>query len=291
MKTCPHCGGLIRPSVIKCVHCGMTCVEDNEAAGSDAGVRGSDGAPVPVVGASGLGRSDGAAYATRTIRTSADTPGHALTADPWGAPSVRAEERVRRSMRAIPSTTSAGSARVRHIDPALVLGGVLAIAGAAASASSIALPWVLGRLTVIGQRGTTRVVTELSFEASDSVAHAIVLGVAVGAGLLGLLWFWYGLDRGAHLPGFAHPGLGVLASAAAWATVGASRLGAFFWEDAFVARARDAGLTKDAMRAVLEDTDARILAFQQQAGMTRLMLSAGLVLAAAVVAWCSQRDR
>ena len=95
----------------------------------------------------------------------------------------------------------------------------------------------------------------------------------------------------AHLPAFAHPAFGLLASAAAWAVVGASRLGAFLWEGAFVARARDAGLTKSAMRAVLEDTDARILAFERQAGVTRLMLAAGIVLAGAVAAWWSQRDR
>ncbi len=278
MKACPHCGGLIRPSVIKCVHCGMSLVEDGEAGGR---------------GPTAAGRAPGGPDPGATVvasRTAGAGVAGAAPADPWVTPSARAEERVRRAMRAVGPPVPVASPRVRRIDAALLLAGLLAVAGAVAAASALSLPWVVGRLSAVGQHGTTREVAELTLHASDSVAHAIVLGAAVGVGTLGLLWFWYGLDRGVHLPVFAHPSLGVLGSVASLATVGASRLGPFLWQEAFVARARDAGLTKAAMRALLEDVDARTLAFEQQAGMTRLTAAAALILVAAVLGWWSQRD-
>ncbi len=244
---------------------------------------------------------DAAAAAAPLARPSGHTPAgstaslpsvfdHAKsrTSDPSAIPSLRADDHA-----PVPMMADTGSppapVRSRRLDGMLIVAAVLAIASAVAASSALSLPWVMGRASVVGQRSNARLVAVVTFRASDSLAGPLTIGVAVLIALVGLLWFWYGMDRGTHLPVVAHPGLALLAGGVALATLVASKLGPSLWHDAFLGNARDAGLTKEAMRTVLEGPPGPQLEFEPLGGMVRLTAAAVLAMLAGLAAWWSQR--
>ncbi len=252
--------------MIRCVHCGTSLREGPDitpavpsAIGSPAdaldGARAVDARPAPVP----------------------------PPADPWAIPAFQGSRR--------PATEHTRAKRaVRHLDLALSVAGIAAVGAAIVAYSSLSMPWVDGQIVTMGDRGA-RVVADLVFQGSDVMRGRVVLGVAAVLLVLGALWFWYSLDLGATLPAFAHPLIALLAAATAGAVLGFSRLGSLFWGDAFVARAREAGLSKDAMRELLDARPAPLVEVEQLGGSYRFGVAAALALAAAGLAWWSQRRR
>jgi hypothetical protein len=177
------------------------------------------------------------------------------------------------------------------VDLALLAAGALALASAAVALTSLSLPWVTATLAAKGPKDELRQIAELPFFADDAIVRNAALGLAIVLGALGLLWFWYGLDRGVQLPLLAHPGIAILAGILGWALVGVTRLGAVVWQTGFLVHARDAGLTKEAMRALLDDRQRRVVTFAAEAGTTRFAIAASIALLAGVLAWWSQRER
>ena len=285
MKACPHCGGEIRPSVIRCVHCGMSLAGEAQPAAA-AAVQGRELASPATIGAP-------AAPAPAPVQTPAARPAtsHAPAADPWVTPSVRADGH---SPLPMPQTTPSpplGSTSTRRPDHALLVAGVLAIAAAVAAYTALSLSWVTGRVSSIGTRGGVHPVADLTFRASDSFGGMIALAIAVVMTLLGLLWFWYGLDRAMRLPVFVHPAAAVVAGLVGGATIGASKLGSVFWEGAFVAHAREAGLTRESMQALLDDRTKTLVEIEQLSGSQRFGVAAGLAVVAGLAALWSQQRR
>jgi hypothetical protein len=93
------------------------------------------------------------------------------------------------------------------------------------------------------------------------------------------------------VPSFAHPAIAVIVGLAGWAAVGASMVGSFFWEHAFVERATEAGLAPEAVRAILDDRARQLVELERLAGLRRFGVAAtAAVLAGAVAIW-SQRPR
>ncbi len=254
--------------MIKCVHCGSR-LEEPQPAAAHAG--GPGGAP------SGAGVPAG---------SPAPSP------DPWVVPAARTEPRTPAGTTLPPATATALRGRPpRRADPPLLAAGALAMVAAAVAWTSLSLPWVTATLSVTQPRQRVREVAELPFLAQDAIARNLVIGVAVVIGLLGLVWFWYGLDRGVELPALARPAVGALAGIVGWGTVGLARLGTFVWEAGFVAHAREAGITREAMREILADRASRAVHVVAEAGTTRFAVAASLALLAAFLAWWSQRDR
>ncbi|GBC87838.1 hypothetical protein HRbin12_01856 [bacterium HR12] len=212
--------------------------------------------------------------------------------DPWVTPAARSEPRPAAGTTLPPAVAPTLRAKPpRRIDLPLLAAGAFAAIAAAVAATSLSLPWVTGTLSVSGSHGRVRDVAEIPFFADDAIARNLVIGVAVVVGVLGLLWFWYGLDRGVQLPALAHPGIAMLAGIVGWGTVLLAKLGGFVWETGFVAHAREAGLTKEAMRELLADRASRTMRFAAEAGTTRFAVAASLAFAAGALAWWSQRDR
>jgi len=321
VKTCPHCGGQLRPSVIKCVHCGSRLDEQPTgqptgtplgvpagvpagspsgagAAGAPAaGGSSASGAPAPSAAAAGAPARPGSDR-TPAPPPSVFDPPKPPSPDPWVTPSERLERPVQPPL--APVVVAAGTApaaaaprarTARRVDLGLLAAGALALASAAVALTSLSLPWVTGTLAAKGPRDKIRQVAELPFFADDAIVRNVVLGLAVAAAVLGLLWFWYGLDRGVQLPLLAHPGVALLAGICGWALVGVTRLGAVVWETGFLAHAREAGLTKAAMQTLLDDRNRRVLTFATEAGTTRFAIAASLALLAGLLAWWSQRER
>lgn len=178
----------------------------------------------------------------------------------------------------------------RHVDGWLMGAAVLAVATAVLAVSALSLAWMDGRLSVVGIR-RTRVVADLTLRAVDSYGGSIAIVIAATMSVLGLLWFWYGTDRANHLPAFAHPAIAVIVGLAGWAAIGASTVGSFFWEQAFVEHAQEAGLTPEAMQAILDDGTHRLVELERLAGFQRFGIAATAAVLAGFVALWSQRPR
>lgn len=286
--------------MIKCVHCGSR-LEEQPAGAPAAGV--SDGVPATPSGA----------HATRPSAPdrppapppSVFDPPKPPSPDPWVTPAERHGRTPPPALTPVVVAPGAGAARApvstaapgararapRRVDLGLLAAGALALASAAVALTSLSLPWITGTLATRGPRDTLRQVAELPFFADDALVRHGVLGLAVVVGALGLLWFWYGLDRGVQLPPLAHPGLGLLAGVLGWGLVAVARLGALVWETGFLAHARDAGLTREAMRTLLEDRNRRVLTFAAEVGITRFAIAASIALVAGLLAWWTQRER
>lgn len=176
------------------------------------------------------------------------------------------------------------------MDGRLMGAAVLAVATAVIAVSSLSLPWIDGRLSVVGTR-RSRTVAELTFRASDSFGGTIAIVIAATMSILGLLWFWWGTDRTSHLPAFAHPAIAVIVGLAGWVAIGASTIGSFVWEPAFVDHAQEAGLTPESMQAVLDDRARRLIELGRLAGFHRIAVAATAAVLAGLVAIWSQRPR
>lgn len=261
--------------MIRCVHCGASLVTEPAAvtAGAPAEPAVLDAPPQGPVAA-----------------PQADAPGPP-TRDPWVTPSTRSGDRdpvqIPPPSRAPDAPRPAGW----RADGVLILGAVIAVAGAVAAYSSLALPWVQARLTTIGDRLEPETVADLTFRSSDAFAGTVVIGVAAALLTLGLQWFWYGLDRGARLPAHAHPLLALLAAAAGVVVLVLGRLGHLVWDVAFVTHAREAGMTKGAMRELLAARPAPDISIELRGGVYRFAVAVTLALIAGIVAWWSQGRR
>lgn len=270
--------------MIRCVHCGTALEPETQPATAIAGARRGPAtvqrparmpgqAPAPV------------ADPVRAPETG-DVDGRPAS-DAWATqPSGDGDRRSATAAEVVP----VASASARHVDGWLMGAAVLAIATGVIAVSSLSLPWIDGRLSVVGTR-RTRTVVELTFRASDSYGGTIAIAIAGSLSVLGLLWFWYGTDRTNHVPALAHPAIAVIVGLAGWAAIGASMVGSFFWEHAFVEHAEQAGLTSEAMQAILDDRARQLVELERLAGFRRFGVAAtGAVLAGVVAIW-SQRPR
>lgn len=285
MKACPHCGGQIRPSVIRCVHCGTSLVEEAEGSSGDT-------VATDLTASTGGRRPVAAPAQNRTVATAPKE-----TARPAGTSTQRPTDvwatplRVR-APRLPPAESGKGATSrtsIRQIDLPLMAGGTLAALAGALAYSSLAIPWVHARLW--DASAETDVVADMTFRGSDSIAGPAGVGIAIGLGLLGLVWFWYGLDRGAGLPAIAHPASALALALLATVLVLFAGIGYFFWNDAFVAFAQEAGMTKRAMRDLLETRPAPSIAIERLSGLLRFAAAAGLASLAGTLVWWIQRRR
>ncbi len=290
MRSCPHCGGEIRASVIKCVHCGMSLLELAQPDAAPARPGGStprtpstsDTPPRPPGFMPGR--------PTASLPSVFEEPTSRVNGDPWVTPSLRADGHAPQPKPVEPEPKT-GLRTTRRPDVRLMVAGGLALASAVAAYTTMALPWVSGRVVVSGQRSNTRLVADMTFRASASLAGPFAIGVAILTAVAGILWFWYGMDRWAHLPVFASPGLGMLAGVVGLGVLVTSKVAPSLWNGGFIANAHDAGLTRDAMRALLDHVPAPIVELTPQTGMIRFAAATGLAMLAAGVAWWSQRRR
>lgn len=279
MRTCPHCGGQIRPSVIRCVHCGTSLDAGEATTPLDAGIGTADrtgGHPAP-----------GSALAS--ARTAEAPPTPRSVPDPWVTPPPRSDAQASLALTMRSGAGHAVPTKRWRADAALTGAAVLAAAAAVTAYSSLPLPWVRAELAT--RSDAPGVVADMTFRGSDAFAATVGSAIAVALLVLGLVWFWYALDRGMSLPVLGHPLLALLAVAVGVAVLAFSRLGYFFWDDAFVAHAREAGMTKAAMRDLLGSAPTPTIAVEPLGGVYRFGTALLLALGAGLVAWWSQRQR
>lgn len=176
------------------------------------------------------------------------------------------------------------------MDGRLLWAAVLAVATAVIAVSALSLPWVHATVTIAGER-RSRTIADLTLRAFDSYGGTLAIVVAAAMALLGLLWFWYGMDVTNRLPPFAHPMIAIVVGVAGWAAIGASMLGSFFWERGLVASAPETGVSSATMQAVLDDVSRRVVEIERLAGCQRFGVAATAAVVAGVVGLWSQRPR
>jgi hypothetical protein len=219
-----------------------------------------------------------------------DEPKARINGDPWVTPSLRADDHAPLPMPA-ESDPKGDVRKTRQPDVRLMVAGGVAMASAIVASTTMSLPWLSGRVVVTGQRSNARLVADMTFRVSASIAGPFAVGVAILTAILGILWFWYGMDRWAHLPIVASPGLATLAGVVGLGLLVVSKVVPSLWHDAFIANAHDAGLTKEAMRSLLDHAPAPTVELAPQTGMIRFAVAAGLAMLAAGIAWWSQWRR
>ena len=282
MKVCPHCGGQLRSSVIRCTHCGTSLIDES--------TEGGDGitAPDPTGGRRPVAARPAVPIATTKAQTDTEAPPRASdvrTPEPWAVPGVRAP----RPPAPEPPAAHASADGTPRPNRPLMMSGVLAAAAGALAYSSLSIPWVHARISDAGAGASF--VAELTLRGSDSIAGQAGLILAIALGLLGLLWFWYGLDQNAHLPAIAHPAWVLVVGLLALGVLTFAAIGTSAWRDAFVTYADDAGLDERAMQELLAARSSAVIVVERVGGVLRFGAAASLALLAGALAWWAERRR
>lgn len=286
MKACPHCGGEIRPSVIKCVHCGLMVKEP-----AQAGV-GAATAPAAFAG------PDTAPDETPTPAPGPPPQPRRPVEDLWVTPSTRQDGAASPSAPpppAIlhgPARPPAVRVRAPGVDLPLMASALLLLVSATVAYLSLSMRWAqIGVLTEVQGSPIPRKVVDLGLTARDSLAWRIGLGLAVAFVAWGVVWFWCALDRGSTLPRLAHPKLAILAAGAGLALALLARFRTSFWNQGLIEHAHRAGLTRVRMHDLLAQRPAPTIEVEVLEGLFRFGLVMALVLGASLVAWWAVRRR
>jgi hypothetical protein len=308
MKACPYCEAELRDSVIRCTRCGRS-------------LRGDDAEPVPAASTSSAAagappiREPGAPWATgktepwtrpepeawtamqHEARTATERDSE-TTAEADDQPVTRRErttpdERTPHSLydsddrRALPTERRAAA----RPDVVLLLSAIVAIVAAFLAWQAVAEPWVRLVITDTSDRLDPVLVGRMSVPAKDALVGNIGQALAAVLGVLGVMWFVFGFDRGWTMPWFANPVIGIGAAVAGLGAVVLSSTVWFVWEDAAVASSRSVGLAREKLQEILNLQPAPLVEISRLPGLVRFgtMMVIGLVVASA--AWWASRRR
>ena len=279
MKACPHCSGEIRDSVIKCTHCGRSL----------AGTEGpaSSAVPAPRIGAAPA-RATTSAPSTR-VATPVAAPARPPIAHPpppvrW-SPTVSALSEVS-SHRAMPEVE-----RQWGPDMWMLWAGIAAAAAGILAFLALKEPWAHLTITAAATDATEAVVTNVTVKASSAFVGKAASVIAIVLAAYGVLWFFYGFQRGWSIPGILSPAIAILVTLAGLGMTFLASMVWFVWEDSMVLRAKTAGLTVNEMRALLDRQPVPIVEIERLPGMVSFGGMMALGLFAACLAWWAYRRR
>jgi hypothetical protein len=284
VKTCPHCHGEIRDSVIRCTHCGRNLREED------------DSREAVKTGTSGT-LSSRPAHLSQTAAERADQPSSPGAARPHTAPKpdvwaeIPATPPVPRladvsAYRALPATR-----RSWGPDMWMLWAGMAAIAAGVLAYLAVKQPWV--HLTVTQP--------ETEFDKAEIVqltlrGHAAFVGVAgqtlaIALAVFGLIWFFYGFQRGWSMPGLVNPLLGMVVSSIGVAMTALSSAVWFVWEHAMILRASTAGISAGEMQELLDQQPPPHVQIERLSGLMSFGGMMVLGLFAASLGWWAYRRR
>jgi hypothetical protein len=154
-----------------------------------------------------------------------------------------------------------------------------------------ATPWATLTLTDTADPANPEIVGRLTMPGTAALVGTIGQGLAAALGALGLLWLFYGWDRGATMPWFASPGVAIVITLAA---VGGMLLTSelwFVWEDAVIEKARTVGMSVSELRAFLDQLPAPLVTIERLDGLLRFGTLMGGGFLASCLAWWAYRRR
>ena len=187
--------------------------------------------------------------------------------------------------RALPSRRAWGP------DALMLLAGMVAIGAGVFAYLAVKEPWVRLTISRSAENADLEFVASLSMRAKTALIGTGATGLAIAVAVLGLAWFFYGLQRGWTMPGPVNPAFGmVVAIVGLLATVLSSTVW-FVWEDALVLRAKVAGLSTQAMKDLLDQQPPPLVQIQRLSGL--MMFGGMMVLGflASCLGWYAYRRR
>jgi hypothetical protein len=212
----------------------------------------------------------------------------------WATPSTRvagrpptdaAHDRV--ALRALPTPKRPSE----RLDPALLLAAIGAIAVAVLAWQAAEMRWVTLTLTDTAEPLSPEVVGRLTLPGTAALVGTIGRALAVALGVQGLLWLFFGWDRGSTMPWFTSPGIGIVVAIAAVAGVLLSSELWFVWEDAAIEKARAVGMSVAELRTFLDQQPAPLVQIERLDGLFRFGALMGGGFLAACTAWWAYRRR
>lgn len=167
---------------------------------------------------------------------------------------------------------------------ATVIAGILAYL-------AVKEPWVHLTITQAATEARDAVVLRVTLRGQAAFVGVAGTVLAITFGAFGLLWFFYGFQRGWSPPGILNPVFAILIALAGLGMTVLSSMVWFVWEDAMVGRADAAGLTAAEMRSLLDQRPAPSVQIERLPDLIGFGWMMALGLFAACVALKSYRRR
>jgi len=170
-------------------------------------------------------------------------------------------------------------------------------AGMAAAAAGILAylaidqPWAHLHITAAATDTTDAVIADVTVRARSAFVGTAGTVLAIVLSVYGVLWFFYGFQRGWSIPGVLSPAVAILATLAGLGMTFLSSMVWFVWEDSMVLRAKTAGLTPSDMKALLDRQPVPIVVIERLPGMLSFGGMMALGLFASCLAWWAYRRR
>jgi hypothetical protein len=278
MKVCPHCESEIRDSVIRCPHCrrnlsgGELDLENAPASAQTrpSGVQtASPASPAPPVPAAAFIASPVSAPQRQT----------------WGSPPTSPLSNIE-TRRSMPETR-----RTWGPDMWMLWAGMAAAAAGVLAYLAVKEPWAHLTITQAATDFVDGVVVEVTVRGQSAFVGAAGSVLAIALAAFGVLWFFYGFQRGWSMPGILNPALAILVTFAGIAMAALSSMVWFVWEDAMILRAGAAGLTTREMTLLLDQQPAPLVEIERMSGLISFGGMMVLGLFAACLGWWAYRRR
>jgi hypothetical protein len=282
MKTCPHCSGEIRDSVIKCTHCGRSLAETPNPAAS--------GLPTTRIGAA-------PARATTTAPAAAPRAAAPVATPPRPQPQSYAPPRAEWSPPVSPLSevsTHRAMPEVRRQwgpDMWMLWAGMAAAAAGILAFLALKEPWAHLTITADATDTLDAVVADVTVKASSAFVGKAGSVIAIVLAAYGVLWFFYGFQRGWSIPGILSPAIAILVTLAGLGMTSLASMVWFVWEDSMVLHAKATGLTASDMQALLNREPLPTVSIERLPGMVSFGGMMALGLFAACLAWWAYRRR
>jgi hypothetical protein len=286
VKTCPHCDGEIRDSVIRCTHCGRNLHEEDEGrepakAGTASGALSARPAHTsPAVSARPAHPSPPVATRPRT------GPEPDVWAEVPAAPPVSRLGDAS-AYRALPATTR----RSWGPDIWMLWAGMATIAAGVLAYEAVKQPWVHLTVTRPETEFAKAEIVQLSLRGQAAFVGVAGQTLAITIAVFGLIWFFYGFQRGWSMPGLVNPLLGIVVSSIGIAMTALSSVVWFVWEHAMILRAGAGGITASEMQELLDQQPPPHVQIERLSGLMSFGGMMVLGLFAASLGWWAYRRR
>jgi hypothetical protein len=152
-------------------------------------------------------------------------------------------------------------------------------------------PWAHLTITQPATDTIDAVVVEVTVRGHAAFVGTVGTVLSVMLAASGLMWFFYGFQRGWSIPGILNPALSILVTVAGLGVALLSSMVWFAWQDAMIARAENVGFTTREMTQLLDQQPIPIVVIERLPGLISFGGMMALGLFASCLGWWSYRRR
>jgi hypothetical protein len=181
--------------------------------------------------------------------------------------------------------------RAWGLDMWMLWAGMAAAAAGILAFLALKEPWAHLTITSAATDTTEAVVADVTVRASSAFVGKAGSVLAIVLAAYGVLWFFYGFQRGWSMPSILSPAIAILVTLAGVGMTFLASMVWFVWQDSMILRAQSAGLTAIEMRTLLEHQPVPIVEIERLPGMISFGGMMALGLFAACLAWWAYRRR